>query len=75
MKKSERPAARPKNGREDDLPELEFPVDPEFVSQSVRIEPEAMLERSQKNLAWRTSTPGWAQRRAEEKVDVEFRLS
>jgi hypothetical protein len=33
-----------------------------------------MLERSGKNLAWRTAAPLWAQRRAEEKADAEFQL-
>jgi hypothetical protein len=58
----------------DDEPKLEFPVAPDFVSQSPRIDPQAMLERIAQSMPLRKLRPGEAERRAAEKVDVEFVL-
>ena len=56
------------------LADLEFPIDPDFISRPLRVEPKAMLERIAETLPWRSSRPGEAERRLAAKVDVEFVL-
>lgn len=73
MKKCKKPASDQKPS-EADLPELEFPVEPEFVSQMIPLDPEAILRRSEENLERRVADLDFARKRAEEKVDVEFQL-
>jgi len=53
---------------------LEFPVAPDFVSQRPGIDPQAMLRRIEENMPWRNQRPGEAERRAAEKIPVEFVL-
>jgi hypothetical protein len=53
---------------------LEFPVDPDFISQPPKIDPQAMLERIAENMPRRKNRPGEAARRAAEKIPVEFVL-
>jgi hypothetical protein len=53
---------------------LELPVDPGFQSRPPQIDPQVMLRRIEENIAWRNSRPGEAERRAAEKVSVEFVL-
>lgn len=53
---------------------LEFPIDPEFLSEPPSLDPQVMLRRSAESLKWRNSRPGEAERRLAEKVDVEFVL-
>ena len=59
--------------KEDDV-KLEFPVDPDFVSRTPKIDPQAMLERIAHKMARRNKRPGEAARRAAEKIPVEFVL-
>ena len=53
---------------------MEFPIAPDFVSKTPQIDPKAMLERSAQNMPWNKKRPGEAERRAAEKIDVEFVL-
>jgi hypothetical protein len=53
---------------------LEFPVAPDFISRSRRIELHAMLRRIEENMPWRNQRPGEAERRLAEKIPVEFVL-
>ena len=53
---------------------LEFPIDPDFLSLPPRLDPQVMLRRIEENLPWRSTRPGEKQRRLVEKVDVEFVL-
>jgi hypothetical protein len=68
MKKSPPPSTT------QDEPILEFPVEPDFVSKPPQIEPQAMLQRIAETMALRKNRPGEAERRAAEKIDVEFVL-
>lgn len=68
MKKS-----APRSKKEQEVT-LEFPVDPDFVSQTPRIDPQAMLKRIAENMPLRKNRPGEAARRAAEKIPVEFVL-
>ena len=61
-------------GEQLDQPVLELPADPDFVSRPPRIDVQVMLRRIAENLAWRNSRPGEMERRAAEKVSVEFVL-
>ena len=54
--------------------DLEFPIDPDFVSYPPQLDPQVMLRRIEENMPWRSSRPGEAERRLAEKVDVEFVL-
>ena len=56
------------------LPDLEFPVAPEFVSRPPKLPYEAILRRCAETMAWRNARPGESQRRLAEKIDVEFVL-
>ena len=53
---------------------LELPVDPDFLSRPPQIDVHVMLRRIAENIAWRNSRPGETERRAAEKVPVEFVL-
>jgi hypothetical protein len=55
-------------------PTLELPVDADFHSRPPQIDPPVMLARIAENIAWRNSRPGEAERRAAEKMPVEFVL-
>jgi hypothetical protein len=55
-------------------PTLELPVDPDVQSRPPQIDVQAMLRRIAENMAWRNSRPGESERRAAEKVPVEFVL-
>jgi hypothetical protein len=72
MKNSPAPAATDPSVGADE--QLEFPIDPGFVSSPLRVELAAMLRRIEENLAWRNARPGEAERRLAEKVNVEFVL-
>jgi len=54
--------------------ELDLPIDPGFLSVPPRLDPQAMLQRIAETLAWRSTRPGETERRAGEKIDVEFIL-
>jgi hypothetical protein len=53
---------------------LEFPVAPDFVSQSPQSNPQMMLERIAQTMPLRKKRPGEDARRAAEKIPVEFVL-
>jgi hypothetical protein len=53
---------------------LELPVAPDFLSLPPQIDVQAMLRRIEENIAWRNGRPGEAERRAAEKLSVEFVL-
>lgn len=53
---------------------LEFPVEPDFVSQPPLINPQVMLDRIALAMPLRKKRPGEAARRAAEKISVEFVL-
>ena len=53
---------------------LVFPVAPDFVPKPPRIDPQAMLRRIEENMLRRKQRPGEAERRAAEKIPVEFVL-
>jgi hypothetical protein len=55
-------------------PTLELHDDPGFVSRPPQVDVQAMLRRIAENLAWRNSRPGETERRAAEKIPVEFVL-
>jgi hypothetical protein len=63
-----------KGKRKKEAPSLELPVAPDFLSRPPQIDPQIMLRRIEENMAWRNSRPGEAERRAAEKVSVEFVL-
>ena len=54
--------------------DLEFPVDPGFVSLPPRIDPQVMLHRIAETMPWRSTRPGEVERRLAEKIPVEFVL-
>jgi hypothetical protein len=53
---------------------LEFPTEPDFISQPPRIDPQVMLERIAQTMSLRKQSPEEAARRAAEKINVEFVL-
>ena len=55
-------------------PDLEFPIDRDFLSLPPRLDLQLMLRRLEETMPWRSSRPGEADRRLAEKVDVEFVL-
>jgi len=57
-----------------DLPDLEFPIAPDFISRPPRLDPEVSLRRCARNLFWRSSRPGARERRLAEQIPVEFVL-
>lgn len=77
MRKSSESAVEAGVGRDGFVPSppaLEFPVAPGFVSTPPRVEPAAMFRRCEEMLRWRTSRPGFEQRRLAGKCNVEFVL-
>ena len=55
-------------------PDLEFPIDPDFISLPPRLDPQIMLRRIERHMPWRSTRPGEQERRLASKVDVEFVL-
>jgi hypothetical protein len=55
-------------------PDLEFPDAPEFVSKPPRLPWRAIYQRSQERLRYKTTQPGFEQRRLETKSPEEFVL-
>jgi hypothetical protein len=49
-------------------------VAPDFLLLPPQIDVQVMLRRIEENIAWRNSRPGEAERRAAEKISVEFVL-
>ncbi len=77
MKKSSAPAqATEARGLGEDmpLPDLEFPIAPEFVSRPPRLDPQVTLARCAETMPWRNARPGESRRRLAEKIPVEFVL-
>ena len=77
MKRSSAPAPISKAESDSSPPgplDLQFPIDPEFVSRPPRLDPQIMLQRCAQNMAWRNSRPGAKERRLAEKISVEFVL-
>jgi len=77
MKKSCTPVQSNEQGGQNDLgavPDLEFPVAPDFVSRPPRLDPQVILKRCAETMPWRNSRPGENARRLAEKVLVEFVL-
>jgi hypothetical protein len=56
------------------LPDLEFPIAPDFISRPPRLDPQTMLRRSARNMPGRNARPGAKERRLAEKIPVEFIL-
>ena len=69
-----RPARNPEPKEAVASPDLEFPVDPGFVSLPPRLDPQAMLHRIEETMPWRSTRPGEAKRRLAAAIDVEFVL-
>jgi hypothetical protein len=57
-----------------DAANLDLPVCPDFDPSPPRIDAEAMLKRIAENLPWRSTRPGEAERRLQNKIHVEFVL-
>lgn len=55
-------------------PDLELPVDPDFVSKPVHIDPQLMYQRCVEMLPYRTSKPDFEANRLRDKINVEFVL-
>jgi hypothetical protein len=56
------------------LPDLEFPIDPGFISRPPRLDFQVMLRRLEETMPWRSTRPGEEERRLAAKIDVEFVL-
>jgi hypothetical protein len=56
------------------VPGLELPIDPEFISLPPRMPWPVMLRRLEETMPWRSTQPGEEARRAARKIDVEFVL-
>jgi hypothetical protein len=56
------------------LADLEFPVVPDFISRSPRIDPQVMLRRIEETMPWRNQRPGAREQRLAEKIAAEFVL-
>jgi hypothetical protein len=54
--------------------DLEFPIDPDFLSVPPRLDPQVMLRRIAETMPWRSTRPGEVERRLAGKIDVEFIL-
>jgi hypothetical protein len=54
--------------------DLEFPVDPDFISLPPRLDLQVMLRRLEETMPWLSTRPVEQERRLEAKVDVEFVL-
>lgn len=57
-----------------EMPDLQFPVAPDFVSRPPRLDPQVMLRRIEETMPWRSTRPGERERRFATKIDVEFVL-
>lgn len=57
-----------------ELPDLEFPVAPDFNPPPARVDFQAMLKRIETTMPYRNAQPGASARRLAEKIDVEFVL-
>jgi hypothetical protein len=57
-----------------DAPALDFPVALDFGPHPPRVDPQIMLRRIAEDMPWRNQRPGESQRRAAEKIPVEFVL-
>jgi len=57
-----------------ELPELDFPVEPSFISHPPTLDPQVMLNRIAETMPWRSSRPGERERRLAEKIDIQFSL-
>ena len=62
------------SGQPPELPDLEFPIEPDFISRPPHLDPQVMLRRIAENMPWRNSRPGTTERRLAEKIPVEFVL-
>ncbi len=77
MKKSSAPAPINRPGAQvgpDALPELEFPVAPDFIARPPRLDPQIMLKRCAETMPWRSSRPEEKARRQAERIPIEFVL-
>jgi hypothetical protein len=77
MKKSSARVRAAKTGaakQPSELPDLEFPIAPDFISRPPRLDPQVMLKRCAETMPWRNARPGERERRLAEKVPVEFVL-
>jgi len=69
------PARSPANDALQETPgTLVFPVEPDFVSRPLAIDPQVMLRRIADTMPWRNQCPGEKERRLAEKIPVEFVL-
>lgn len=68
------PLQSPMTEELNERPTLDLPVDRAFVSDPPRIDPQVMLRRIAENMTWRNNRPGETERRAAEKISVEFVL-
>jgi len=55
-------------------PDLELPINPDFVSKPPRLPWRVMYDRSLESLPRKLSRPNFRERRFAEKIDVEFVL-
>lgn len=76
MKKSPAPVESKNNQTQiaESMPDLEFPIAPDFVSRTPWVDPQAMLRRIEENLPWRNKQPGARERRLAQKIPEEFVL-
>jgi hypothetical protein len=77
MKKPSAPAPTTEPGAPGappELPDLEFPVAPDFSSRPPRLDAQAMLSRCEMGMPARNARPGERERRLAEKIREEFVL-
>lgn len=77
MKKSSARAPTTKRGpttTPSELPDLELPVAPDFISRPPRLDPQVMLGRCASAMPQRNARPGETERRLAEKILEEFAL-
>jgi hypothetical protein len=68
------PLHSPTTDKLNERPALELPAAPHFLSRPPQMDVRVMLRRIAENIAWRNSRPGETERRASEKIPVEFVL-
>jgi hypothetical protein len=72
------PVSSPKADQElrdiSEVPDLDLPIDPDFVSLPHRLDWPVMLRRLAETMPWRSTRPGEEARRAARKISVEFTL-
>jgi hypothetical protein len=56
------------------FPDLQFPIDSDFLSVPPRLDPQVMLRRLEETMPWRSTRAGEEERRLRTKVNVEFVL-